>query len=314
MIDLATGRLAKRYQPFAWVAWVVPIILLLSLAWLIVWLRLTRDWPRFAAINILLTAVLFVTPLLTHVAVHGGARILFRPAMGYPCIVLLALMFCLSLYVVYGRHRVLLRTTPVWLTLAVALGLSNLHVSETGKRGLDGMWGMVGASMRLLVEFSFVSIAVLACMRLIGFGMGKPTHSKSDDQSAKSIPLRDMFVFTACIAAFMAAAAPSRAFLLDPMPMLGTVIASLLVAAPALLGLIALAPSPSIYRFMQILALVLALLLIAEISMHIAMGHWHIYIWYSVFIFFRYFTFLFLVTFTFGTILRHAGYRWRKVV
>ena len=312
MIDLKTGQLAKRYQPFAWVAWAVPIILLLALAWLIVWIRLTAAWPGLAVINIIFIAALFVAPQLTHVAIFGGARILFRPAMGYACVVLMALSFCLSLYVVYGRQRVLLRTIPVWLALAVALGISNMQVAETGKRGLEGMSGIVGAAMRLLVEFSFVSIALLACMRIMGFGLGQPTRASSDRQVVATIPLRDMFVFTACIAAFIAAAAPNRAFLLAPVPLLGTVIASLLVAAPALLGLIALAPSTSIVRFMRTLALLLAILLIAEISMHISMGHWHTQIWYSIFIFIRYFTFMFLVMFIFGSILRSAGYRWQR--
>lgn len=313
MIDLQTGQLSKRYQPFAWVAWALPVILLLALGWLIVWLRVTEPWPSLAVLNILFIATLFVTPQLAHVAMFGAARVLFRPAMGYGCVTLLALTFCLSLYTVYGRQRILLRTVPVWIGLAVALGLANLHVSETGRMGLAGMRGMVGSAVRSLVIYSFVSIAVLATMRIMGFGIYCKGQPASTEPSRATIPLRDIFVFTACIAAFVAAAAPNRAFLIDPMPFFGTIVGSLLVSAPALLGLISLAPSSSIYQFMRVLALGLALTLIVEITLHISMGHWHVHIWYYLFLFFRYFVFMFLATFVCGSVLRQAGYRWCRV-
>ncbi len=92
-----------------------------------------------------------------------------------------------------------------------------------------------------------------------------------------------------------------------------TIIGSLLVVAPALLGLIALVPSTSIYRFMRVIAVLLALLSIAEISMHVSMGHWHMQIWFYLFAIVRYFVFLFLATFAIGTVLRQAGYRWQRI-
>ncbi len=216
MIDLQSGLLARRFQPFAWVVVALPAILLLALGWLIFWMRATAPWPNLAVLNIVFIAAVFVTPLLAHVALFGLSRILFRPSMGYCCVTLLALTLCLSLYVVYGQQRILLRTVPVWIGLAIALGLANLYVGETGRRGLAGMTGMAGAAMRLLVIVSVVSIVVLACMRSMGFGIARKSQSASLPGNKATLPLRDIFVFTACIAAFVAAAAPNRVFLLQP--------------------------------------------------------------------------------------------------
>ncbi len=256
MHDLETGRLAQRYQPFAWIVWSVPVILCLALVWVVGWIRTSSRWAGHGWLSILIMAILFVTPLLIHAIEFNEPNVL-RPSIGFSGCVVLVFLFGLALYVVYGSERFLLRSVPLWLYMAAVLGAVNLCVNQRGVRGLVALERLPAEPVVFLVIFPLVAVLVLTVLRVVGWlfrerdrMLGRrPIETPAlgvDKPARQSIWLRDIFIVTASIAVFVAAAKPNTFYLVNVMPIVGVI--ALFCCMPMLLGIVGLSRSPTVSR------------------------------------------------------------------
>ncbi len=303
MIDLTNpGAQPSIRQPFAWILWCLPAILFLALMWVIVWIRAASRWPRYAVLNALTMAALFVTPQLVH-AFQFRNFVVNRPALGYSYEVGLVLQGWLGYYVAFGRQRFVLRLLPLLLVPAGLLGLINLTKNwsimiSASQRSL--MWEN---SVAVLLLFPVICASVFACVRWWRSRFTQSSSTISSNES-RGIPMRDMFLLTALIAAVIAAAVPYQSLLIKSM-IIGS-LGSLVVAGPFWLGLVSLTKRPRLYGAFSWLALTLAVLLIVEVTLHLWLGHRQSDPWYHVAVLARYCIFLFIASFAIGSILKHA--------
>ncbi len=312
VIDLVSGQTVKRHQPYAWILWCLPVILSSALVWAIAWIRSTPAGARSALIGMGTLLGLFAVPQLLHGWQFPDYWYPVRPAHEYVYGTLLVTVFMLSLYAAYGPQRLLLRTAPLWLVMAAVLGLANLVSRTPDGCGLDFLDTVPAGAIGLVVALAVVSTAANFVLRWVYRGLS-PHSQKNHRPPARVFALQDLFWLTTSLAAFIAAAMPSRAYLLEPLHIaVGSMIA-LFACVPMLLGLAGLTASTRVYAFFARLAVIGAWYLVVEATIHFWFGHWFGTSWYSLVWMLRYPVFLFVATFACASIWRQAGYALQDV-
>ncbi len=308
LVDLtAPGQPSKRLQPFAWILRLMPALLVLMLLWAIAWIRATRYWPRYALLSTLTLATLFVVPQLSHAYVYQWQAVPMRPSLGYCYVTGMALIVLLSLYVVYGRGRVLVRLVPVWLLASAILATANAQLLQRTFSRTRFDHQLVAGFVAFLVHFMLLSIATVVFLRYWRFYL-VATNDTRPPEPSRSIPLIDFFVQTACAAVFTLAVMPNFEVLLLAQNAIGGCIVGLFLLPAALLGLGALSARARLYKYVEALAVCSAGFLVLEFTVHLWMGHKHQSLWFTLLELLRYYTFLFLAVAAFAAIWRRAGY------
>ena len=307
--DLSNGELVEETRPYVWIIAAMPCMLLASLAWLIAWIKWGPASRRGLPLNIVFVAVLFIAPLLWRTGRVGIFYFPDIPTVGYIVVVVFGLFFCLGLYAVFGNGRVLLRFVPLLLGISLLWSaVDHFNLVNLRDEPFTHAWVM----LRIWFLFIAVSLLLFCLVRAYGWRIVHSTGTAAGIAREKpTIYLVDFFAATTC-AAILVAAVGSKTDLLVAEQMRWFVLGrSALLVGTSSLGLVAFARKRTVYLAASCLAVLVAVFAIADIVNHVAMESERRQLWYRIATDMRDPIFMSLVTFTFCSIMRQSGMRWK---
>ncbi len=276
-IDLASGQLVKRHQPFLWSFLVVPLLWLAAMVWLVAWCYQSLKLAMRPWISITTVVILFCVPLVYRLITVDYTATWRRPAVDLLLAVLFSLAFGLALFVVYGRQRVLLRISALLMAMAVWLVAARTLAGPT--IFVFSVFSLQGVT-RVLLPYVVISTFALACFRMIRVHRYF-LHDKPDDTLTDKIPvtLLDIFILTTSSALLLIAAGPYRQIALFGQLPLVNAAGLCLATLPGLLGLVR---SVRFYRLLAMVFVAMGCLTIFASTLQMAMGHFGRDLVYSI--------------------------------
>ncbi len=274
LVDLATGQHYVRHQPFRWYVWATPAICLLALVWFVMWSRYSTAWLHPLP-NIVLVALLFLTPLVWRVLTIHYWNILWRPAVGYSLAALFAMAFAFAVLAALGTQRILLRLTGLCLWLScVGWALRGLHNMDWQ----DSAGGEISVSS-MLFNVSTVTVLVaclLFALRRCGLIPPLSAIARSPEDRARkaAIPMRDLFALTGGVALLFSAMTFSYAHLREHWLEIGGI---LVLSSP---GLLALVRNQRVLRVAAVIHIALACVVIVLATFGLAWGNCIWILWF----------------------------------
>ncbi len=318
-IDLKSGQVRVE-RPYLWIVIGLPILLLAALAWLVRWIAGFSAAAEYLPLNIAWVSLLFVAPLQwriaqTRMTIFPG-RFMSDSTIPYVFAVVLAIFFCLVMLAAFSKARLATRCLPLFL--AIALLYTFIYIFNSIDFEAATPFEPEVKSLRTWMMFTLVSAICLGGARMLGQRVTLDVVSDSNDAAARpprsqllfsGIRLADIFLLTTVLAACMTLFGPQIDLLLATEAGMQVFGQSCLLVAAASLGLVALAPSQTTYVIATRIALALAVILIFDIASFVGFRRTS-RIW-GLLILVRYPVFLSLCVFTFCSMMRQAGYRWR---
>ncbi len=318
--DLISGRLIETRRPFLWIIVSMAGVLLGGLIWLVSWIARVPVPARLIPLNILLISMLFMWPLIWRTGREGFAAFQGHPTIDFSHMVVLANFFCLAIFAALGSGRMLLRLVPLLISISMLwyaiIHFVQINLEDFGSRGHQQV------SFRIWITFTVFAFGALYAMRYLGWRLAKlpslQSHSSLQTNQADAkrtaeqpnVYLIDCFILTASVALAIKVAGPQVDLLLQDEMKEFVLGRSLLLVGMAMLGLVALVPSPRVFRAATILAVVVAVLGIADIVLHVSLEIYKNKAWYRLANEVRYPVFLSLAAFACCSIMRRAGIRW----
>ena len=204
VIDLNSGAIKHRWQPFHWVAFAIPLVWVLFTAWLLCWLHVTAAyipaWMNVSALSALILGLLMCY-LLRWNFVPGYPRL---PIFSYCYGIVVGLVASSLAWGALSRVRLTLRYLPAVGILTILLIVSRALFSMNQYFTIDAF--VCATILGLLSWVSFLAIR-LARFRWIQI----ESHARDGQKKANrppGIPLRDLFMVLTATAALMASMRP----------------------------------------------------------------------------------------------------------
>ncbi|MCA9193883.1 MAG: hypothetical protein KDB03_19060 [Planctomycetales bacterium] len=198
LLDYQTGKIIKRFVPFRWLSFVLPILILGFALCTELWIRLaTRNGLALGWIIALPVLALSIT-LLVHLRKWG---LFGRPEFAHNYLqgVFLGLYCAAHAWLVWGAGRLSLRYLP----LVVVTGILVLLVRS--------MVTVVSLQVEAILTTVFTSLFVLiafAILRATGLVRRPQVHELETGNGHAGIPMRDLFVACTCVAILLSVSMP----------------------------------------------------------------------------------------------------------
>ncbi len=122
VIDLATGKLVGRYQPYLWRVWAIALVAASSVGWYMLWSTLDTAWHGWMLPSHAFVLALFLPPLLGTLSPHIRSP-LSEPALMTVVAAVFGLTIHLCYHAIYGKLAWPLRfgCVAMWLAGLMAI-------------------------------------------------------------------------------------------------------------------------------------------------------------------------------------------------
>lgn len=266
LVDLANGRRLARYQPYRWYVLAMPVLLLVGLAWFVMWSRYSVEWLHPIP-NIAFVALLFLTPLVWRMLTIHYWNVLWRPAVGFSLAALCAVSFAVAVLTALGTQRILLRLA------GMCVWLSCVGVTLRGLLAIDGddhsrLMTVESVLVKVLLFTVVVALTLFICRR---YGVTpilvKSRLSPEVQPSTAVMPMRDLFALTGGIALMLSVLSPCFDYLREH-ALEGWEVGIIFAFAP--LGLVALVRNQRVFRTAADIQIVFACVIIVAATLNLA--------------------------------------------
>ena len=194
--DLATGKVLRSWQPYAYVgpsfiAWLIAFFV-----WSVLWVAASFRRGIFASIDVVLIGGVAFALLVLRVVIAGDTLDASRPAYQYAQGVAMAGGSVLLLWLVFGRTRITLRLLPLIGFCGVTTGI----LVAVFRHQPSNPWYALASTFLPIGVLSvwLIMLRVLNWKILIA-------DARQQTQEQTRYPLRDLFLITLLTAAAFAA-------------------------------------------------------------------------------------------------------------
>lgn len=213
LIDLPTGSVIKRLQPYAWLDWWVPFLTLVSLANCVFWIHAAHAAGLPAAVSILTLTTFVGGASLFGCVYYGAAWQVERPCVCYLFVVMTSMMFMSGWYAALGASNWARRWVVLTVSLCVVLQvITFLRLGVKGIREFDSLLAIITLlAIFIVVVPAMTSALLLWAARLMGLSWNREDDSRVSAESRQHIALADYFWLTAASGLLIMSLAPLRA-------------------------------------------------------------------------------------------------------
>jgi hypothetical protein len=195
-LDGDDGRIISHWAPFRWIKWSLPAVALGLVVTSLLLLNLAASTKQLRW-TVFVLSLVYMVPFLTHLW-YWEAHHRVVPCHHYVEGFMVAAMIGSAAWITWGDGRIIKRLVPFFCMLTMLFVLTRLMLSET--------W-MIKEGIGSTLVAGSIAFPLFFTMRFIGFGRQMSTEH-SWQQRAWTLPIRDLFLFSTCIAVVVAVVNP----------------------------------------------------------------------------------------------------------
>ncbi len=201
--DLTTGAALLTWRPFWWVLPTFAFAILISIAWIVAWLRMQRHSANWAWADLHILLCLLMVLIVFRLRVAGNPADTMRMPYQHAIYVTSGYLFVAWAWLVLGRGSIISRLSQLLLVYAIILGGLSQALAT------DSHLAWMGVALVTMPNLLALPLFLTARLRDWGFAaVNKPQPQSPGVKKTEFVTLRQILVVTAVFAFLSLAARP----------------------------------------------------------------------------------------------------------